>query len=181
MTPLQFCTGWSGKIMGEMPPQLAGTTTETQLRHLNRLLTLSMELDFDVVKSYGAALLRSIERGDNSWSNWPVMQDWQNRNMDTLRFKSSMKGKPVKDTEKDKGQAKTVEGVLEAFVRSSKLCITYQKGTCDELAAHTFGTSNTVLAHSCAMCLKRDKSGSADHYAKNCPRKKQLFRKGGGT
>ena len=71
MTPLQFCAGWSGKIMGEMLAELAGTTTETQLRHLNRLLTLSMELDFDIIKTYGAALLRSIERGDNSWNNWP--------------------------------------------------------------------------------------------------------------
>ena len=147
MTPLQFCAGWSG----EMPAQLRGTTTEMQIRHLNRLLTLSMELDFDVVKSYGAALLRSIEWGDNSWSNWPVMQDWQNQNMDTLRFRSSTKGKPVKDTEKDKGQTRTVEGVPEAFVRSSKLCIAYQKGTCDEPAAHTIGTSSTVLALLCRV------------------------------
>ena len=118
MTPLQFCAGWSGKIMGEMPAELAGTITETQIRHLNSLLTLSMELEFDVVKTYGAALLRSIEHGDNSWSNWLAMKEWQNRNMDTLRFRSSGKN-TGKDTDKDKTQGVKVEGVLESFIKSS--------------------------------------------------------------
>ena len=135
MTPLQFCVGWSGKIMGEMPAELAGTVTKTQIRHLNRILTLSMELDFDVVKTYGAALLQSIEQGDNTWNNWPKMKDWQDRNMDTLRFRASSK-KTGKDTEKDKGQGIKVEGVLESFIKSSRLCIAYQKGTCEEHTAH---------------------------------------------
>ena len=79
-----------------------------------------------------------------------------------------------------KMQGVKVEGVPEAFIKSSKLCIAYQKGTCEEQAAHIFGTSNTVLAHSCAVCLRLDKTVSADYYMNNCPKKKQLFRNGGG-
>ena len=61
------------------------------------------------------------------------------------------KKKPGKDTEKDKAQGRMVEGVPESFLRSSKLCIAYQKGTCDEPAAHTIGTSSTVLALLCRV------------------------------
>ena len=141
-----------------------------------------MELDFDTVKSYGAALLRSIERSDNSWENWPAMKDWQDRHMDTLRFKAAKKAGPKKDLdpEKEKPKDKKIEGVPEAFIRSARLCIAYQMGKCQEEDQHTFGTSNTLLTHSCAICLRLDKTVAVDHHSKNCPRKKQLFRKGGG-
>ena len=181
LTPLEFCAGWTGKILGQMDPSLAGSVTENQLRHLNRLLTYSLDTDFDVIKSFGATFLRSVEFGQNDWSNWPKIDQWQRRQVESLNLLSAKKklskGGASRDGTGDnpKKDPKLVEGVPESFIRSAKLCIAFQRGTCSETSEHTYGSSGTVLAHSCAICLKMFKEVATDHNSKTCPNRKEFF------
>ena len=129
--------------------------------------------------SFNQKFLRGIEQKTNSWESWEKIQYWHSRHLETRKFSPSIKGEKFSDgkgaTEKGGKKQILVEGVPEGFIRSSKLCIAFQRGQCDEDESHAL-PNGSVLSHSCAVCLKVNKKVEADHGARNCPDKKQLFR-----
>ena len=72
-------------------------------------------------------------------------------------------------------QKKKVEGVLQDFYISNKLCIAFNKGQCGETADH-LTSQGTSITHNCGTCLKLNLGVVPDHSAKACPNKQKLFR-----
>ena len=133
MSPTEFAAGYTGKILAEMEEEFRGTQTENKLRHLNRLFHYALDTDFTSVLSFNQKFLRGIEQKNNSWESWDKIQYWHSRHLETRKFSSSKKsdknvgGKGAGEKElKDDKKQKLIEGVPEAFVCASKLCIMFQ-------------------------------------------------------
>ena len=104
------------------------------------------------------------------------------------KMQSYKKGSTVKDTSESKEQAdggKKMEcGVEISLIKSSNLCLKFQRDNCDLDHDHDApnGNGKHKLAHVCAYCfLKAKPASSQSHSGRNCEtRKADVFAKWGG-
>ena len=182
LSPVQFCAGFTGIILSQLPLSLAGSPTAHQLMHLNRLLTYAMDSPWNACLNFNAAFFRSIEQRQSSWDNWEKIQSWHSRHLESLKLCSSSKGINPSANGRQQTNEKaedSANGVPFSFMKQSKLCIKFQSEICDQESGHFNGFGKTALSHNCAYCLLKLKT-VAVHSAKSCPERAKVFTKGGG-
>ena len=168
--------------------------TEAQLRHLNRVLHYAIDNEWRNVIDFDRAFLKSIGLGNSSnFASWDQVQVWHKRHQESGWFSRQNKkrggggagggkgdgGGVTTGNGKDAKDKRLVEGVPEAFLHQSKLCIRFQSGHCPEEDNHVL-PSGTTISHSCAIYLKKDQQVNGDHGAAKCPKKKAFLQSGGG-
>ena len=124
-------------------------TSVSRQKHLINLLYLVEKFPFSEIKDFHAEVLRSIERGQKSWSD-NFAEEQARTLVSPIKAKNS--------TTKDK------------FVRNP-ICGTYQAGNCTQSGDHFGSYGDKKLLHVCRKCVRkgRDPTDSAvRHPAKDC-------------
>ena len=171
LTVPQFFAGYTAKILCEMHPSLAGSRTENQLRHLNRLALYATQCSREEMLEFDGSFLESIEQGYINWLDWQGLQAFHNKHLDSMRLRSSNWG--IFPTEKVDKTAKAGTFVSEPYMRSNKICFRFQHNACDEEGSHTLADTNMTVQHICGLCHKMKRENNAEHGYKSCPLKKQ--------
>ena len=175
---MEFCAGFTGIILSQLPPSMASSTTAHQLMHLNRIMSYAVDSPWLSILNFNAAFFRSIEQRQSSWENWEKIQIWHSRHLESLKLSANNNNKLVKDDGKDEKSEDTILGVRVGFMRQSKLCFKFQSEVCD-LESGQISCHGVPLAHLCGFCL--EKSGRvADPSTKSCPEQAKGFGRGGG-
>jgi hypothetical protein len=186
LTPTQFTAGYSAIILAQLPLEMNNSVMANQLRHLNRLFTLTMKSEWQSILDFNRSFFCSVEQRSNNWESWDRIKEWHTRILDSLRLSSltNKNSKRPRDpkgeeaTQEEKKKEELCEGVPMSFIKTNKLCKKFQSGVCDQTSPHAL-PSGTLLSHSCAMCLYKKHGVAQDHGARACT-KKQVFGPGGG-
>jgi hypothetical protein len=188
LTPKQFVAGYSAMILMYLPEELDGTPTANMLRHLNRVMTYALVSDWKHLLAFNAQFFKSCENHAMSFARWDPMQSWHTRHLESIRL-SGMK-RPEKNPasggggsgapknpkknpsdnagDGEKGNAKK-NPVSNHWLRSKRLCLKFQKDTCDHHNDHPMGA--TTVIHACGLCLFKDNALVKDHGLCNCTKK----------
>ena len=144
LTLIQFAACYSAIVLSNLPPGWTNSESCNQLRHMNRLFTLAMKVEWHNVLEFNTAFFRQIELMSYNWEDWDKIKDWHNRNLDALQM-SGLKPKKLdwKDDKDDK-RDEMCEGVPMRFLKANKLCKKFQSGLCDQTAPHAL-LSGTLL------------------------------------
>ena len=184
LTPTQFSAGMLGKILAELPLELAGSDTENQLRHFQKLFTYALNTPWSTVLTFNAAFFRALENRKEDWTSWPRIQAWHSRHLDALKLKvpvsteaGTTKTNGNSDDKKDHKDDKR-DVAPHHYMLANHLCIKFQTNHCSESGAHQLPNGSTVH-HLCALCLWKGRGAHNDHGNKSCPKKanKPLFQK----
>jgi hypothetical protein len=184
LTPVQFTAGFSAFILMYLPEELNGTPWANMLRHYNCLMMFAMASDWSSVLAFNAQFLHSCENQQVSFKNWNAIKVWHDWHLDSVWLHGASKkkkpGKPGSEGGADSGgggeeekKKKNPNFVPESYLRSKKLCLKFQRGTCDETGNHTF--SAIELVHACGLCLYKNRGILGDHGLKACPKKEKGF------
>lgn len=181
----QFMAGYTAKILTELSPALSGSTTENQLKHLNRMATYGITSSLHSVLAFNAALFIAVENQSVSWVEWPKVEEFHRRHLEAIRMANSASGAARNPTAnpdkagKDDDKKKDKFYVSKDFMLTSKICMKFQHGSCEMEQSHDLDNGINVQ-HVCALCFKLHKVLVPDHGHKSCPvRTKPSFRPGG--
>ena len=168
-----------------MPEELTKSTTACMLQHLVRVFSYAESYTWKACLQLHSDFLGLWEQRKKDWSSWEVVLNWHLLQMEKMQsFKKNPNVKEHAESKEQSDGSKKVEfGVEVSLIKSSHLCLKYQKDHCD--LDHDHDSPNggkNKLAHHCAYCfLKAKPASSQSHSARNCEvRKADVFSKRGG-
>ena len=164
----------TSKILNEIAPGAVGTHSENQLKHLNRIAEYACSTSRSSMLDFNSAVFQAIEHGHLSWDNWPRINKFHEKHLDSLRLQGHNSG-DQKGGDGKKAEEKSGTFVSTDYMRSNGICFKFQNAVCDEEGSHVLtGTNNTVL-HICGLCHLLKKENVSDHGYKLCPKKQEKF------
>ena len=121
---------------------------------------------------FTANFFKACENHSISFGRWSSIQAWHARHLESIRLSGYKKGRGDQSGDIDDERKKKKVFVTDNFMRSKKLCLAYNRGTCDQTGDHMIGKTNVV--HACGLCLFKEKGVVTDHGLKSCPVKKDF-------
>ena len=162
----QFVAGATSCMLAQISPGAVGTETENQIRHLNRIASFACFSGFERMLEFHAAILRGIENGLLSWSDWSVLKDYHNRHLDSVRLlqvaPQDQKPKKLKDN-----------FVPPEYMTLHSICYGFQDGRCTEEGQHIREGTNETVLHICGLCHLKSQKNEPSHGYKTCPLKRK--------
>ena len=156
-----------------LPSELRDTPIENMLRHLNRIMSYAQVSEWKNVLGFAANFFKACENHSISFARWSYIQSWHARHLESMRltgYKKKSDRFGAGDDDDDKKKKKIF--VTDNFMRSKKLCLSFNRGTCDQTSDHLIG--KTTVVHACGFCLFKEKGVVTDHGLKTCPAKKDF-------
>ena len=178
LTPTEMAAGALGKILVEMPVELAGSETENMLKHFQKLFTYAFSMSWEAVLDFNSAFFRALENRRVSWTSWSKISAWHQMHIDAAKLKPgtgddvrrSADRKPTRDDPKK--DDKKSDKVPMRYLLDNHICIKFQDDMCPEDSAHQLAGGSTVQ-HICASCLHKGRGLHSDHGWNKCPKKLQ--------
>jgi hypothetical protein len=181
LTPEQFVAGYTAMMLMYLPAELDDTPFANMTRHLNRVMTYSMVSDWKHLLTFSASFFKSCENHAMSFAHWAPMQAWHTRHLESIRLGSFRRDKPEKpkkgagndapDADAKDVKKKSKNFVPQHFLRSKRLCLKYQNGTCEHTEDHD--VAGVTIVHACGLCLYKERGIIKNHGMKSCPDKEK--------
>jgi hypothetical protein len=152
-------------------------------------MTYALVSDWVHLLEFSAQFFKACENHTLSFACWDTMHSWHTRHLDAIHLQglrqkqgvggggggggdsAAGSGSPKKIlndavNSDDKGGRKNP--VTNRFLRKNKLCLNFQKNTCDHEDDHKVGY--TSLIHACGLCLCEGDGFVNNHGLNSCPK-----------
>ena len=181
----EFIDGMLAKCMLETPPDRMDDELANKLSFLREVVAMHYSLGLKDVLAVTERFLRGWESQNFEWSDWSQIQIFLRESKYqqmctalTNRLNHNGGGGGGAGKAGGGGGGATpkggshVYGIPTDFLRSNKLCINFNKDTCDEKGDHPqpHNKSGAILIHKCAGCMKNGVTPEKGHCVKKCPK-----------
>ena len=172
LTPEQFTAGYAAMMLVYLPEELNDGPIANMLRHLNRIMSYAQVSDWKQLMGFTANFFKACENHSISFGRWAPVQAWHARHLESIRLSGHKKGRSDQTGSTDVDDKKKKIHVTDNFMRAKKLCLAFNRGTCDQTTDHLIG--KTTVVHACGLCLFKEKGVVTDHGLKTCSLKKDF-------